>query len=98
MHSLILVDDKGKPLTRYITWADSRATKWADKIKKELNGLEIYKRTGTPIHPMSPLAKITWLKSDHPELFAKASKFIGIKEYVFYKLFHEYIIDYSIAS
>lgn len=70
----------------------------ADKIKKELNGLEIYKRTGTPIHPMSPLAKITWLKSDHPELFAKASKFIGIKEYVFYKLFHEYIIDYSIAS
>jgi len=98
MHSLILVDDKGKPLTRCITWADSRATKWADKIKKELNGLEIYKRTGTPIHPMSPLAKITWLKSDHPELFAKASKFIGIKEYVFYKLFHEYIIDYSIAS
>lgn len=98
MHSLILVDDKGKPLTRCITWADSRATKWADKIKKELNGLEIYKRTGTPIHPMSPLAKITWLKSDHHELFAKASKFIGIKEYVFYKLFHEYIIDYSIAS
>jgi gluconokinase len=47
---------------------------------------------------MSPLAKITWLKSDHHELFAKASKFIGIKEYVFYKLFHEYIIDYSIAS
>ena len=32
------------------------------------------------------------------ELFAKSYKFISIKEYVFYKLFKEYVIDYSIAS
>lgn len=98
MHSLILVDKDGKPITKCITWADSRASKWAEKIKNEQNGLEIYKRTGTPIHPMAPLAKITWLKDEHPDIFAKAHKFIGIKEYIFYKLFNEYIIDYSIAS
>ncbi|WP_033829401.1 gluconokinase [Bacillus andreraoultii] len=98
MHSLILVDKDGKPITKCITWADSRASKWAEKIKNEQNGLEIYKRTGTPIHPMTPLAKITWLKDEHPDIFAKAHKFIGIKEYIFYKLFNEYIIDYSIAS
>ena len=98
MHSLIAIDHKGKPLTRCITWADTRAAKWAEKIKNEQNGLNIYRRTGTPIHPMAPLAKICWLRNDHPEIFNKTEKFIGIKEYVFYKLFGEYIVDYSIAS
>jgi gluconokinase len=98
MHSVIAVDQNGKPLTQCITWADSRSADWADKIKKDLNGLEIYRRTGTPIHPMSPLAKLAWLRSDHPEIFSKTYKFIGIKEYVFYQLFGEYVVDYSIAS
>lgn len=98
MHSVIAVDDKGIPLTRCITWADSRASQWAKKIKNELNGIEIYRRTGTPIHPMAPLAKIAWLRTDHPEIFNKTSKFIGIKEYIFYKLFDRFIIDYSLAS
>nr|WP_295971253.1 gluconokinase [uncultured Bacillus sp.] len=98
MHSIIAMDHKGKPLTRCITWADSRATDWAEKIKNELNGLEIYKRTGTPIHPMSPLAKIAWLRTDHPEIFSQTEKFIGIKEYIFYKFFNRYVVDHSIAS
>ena len=98
MHSLIAMSERDKPLTRCITWADSRATSWADRIKSELNGLAIYRRTGTPIHPMSPLAKITWLRHDEPDLFNQASKFIGIKEYIFHKLFGKYVIDYSIAS
>ena len=98
MHSVIAIDENGHPITQCITWADTRATKWADKIKHELNGLEIYRRTGTPIHPMSPLAKIAWLRTDHPETFAKTNKFIGIKEYIFYKFFNQYLVDHSIAS
>ncbi len=98
MHSLIAVDGAGKPLTRSITWADSRATEWAERIKSDWNGLAIYQRTGTPIHPMSPLAKLVWLRREQPELFARAMRFIGIKEYVFFRLFKRYVIDYSIAS
>ena len=98
MHSVLAMDKQGKPLTQCITWADSRSTAWAKKIKEEYNGLEIYRRTGTPIHPMSPLAKLAWLRDEHREIFYKADKFIGIKEYVFYRLFGEYVIDYSIAS
>lgn len=97
MHSLIAMDQRNQPLTRSITWADNRSAKWADQLK-ETNGLEIYHRTGTPIHPMSPLAKIIWLREEHPAIFNKTAKFIGIKEYIFYQLFGEYIVDYSIAS
>jgi gluconokinase len=98
MHSVIAVDREGKPLTNSITWADSRSKKWAEIINNRMNGLEIYQRTGTPIHPMSPLPKVMWLRNEQPDLFSKTYKFIGIKEYVFYKLFNRYVVDYSIAS
>lgn len=98
MHSVIAINKNGQPITKCITWADSRATKWAETIKKDLNGMNIYMRTGTPIHPMSPLAKITWLRHEHPEIFNETYKFIGIKEYVFYQFFDRFIVDHSIAS
>lgn len=98
MHSVIAVDKEGKPLTKCITWADNRSSEWTEKIKTDMNGHEIYLRTGTPIHPMSPLSKLVWLRNDYSELFSKSYKFISIKEYLFYKLFKKYVIDYSIAS
>jgi gluconokinase len=98
MHSVIVVDAEGKPLTRCITWGDNRSAAWAERLKREMNGHEIYLRTGTPIHSMSPLPKLMWLRYDNESIFQKAGKFISIKEYVFAKLFNEYVVDYSIAS
>jgi gluconokinase len=63
MHSLIAMDKEGKPLTECITWADNRSSDWTNKIKNEMDGHEIYRQTGTPIHPMSPLSKLVWLKN-----------------------------------
>jgi gluconokinase len=47
---------------------------------------------------MSPLVKLVWLRNDHPELFERTAKFISIKEFVFYRFFQQYVVDYSIAS
>jgi len=98
MHSLIAVDAKGNPLTPCITWADNRSSKYAAQLKKDPQGHALYLRTGTPIHPMSPLTKLMWMRHEAPELLNKAAKFISIKEYVLFKLFHTYVVDYSIAS
>ena len=97
MHSLIAIDRNGKPLTPSLTWADNRSSPWADKLKQEYGGHEIYLRTGTPIHPMSPFAKLMWLRQNK-DLWQQAHKFISIKEYIFWQLFQEYVVDYSIAS
>lgn len=97
MHSLIALDEMGTPLTASITWADQRSEAQALRLK-ETNGRAIYEKTGTPIHPMAPLSKLLWLREEKPEIFHKATKFIGIKEYVFHELFGEYVVDYSIAS
>ncbi len=98
MHSIMAVDVEGKPLTNLIVWADNRAIEIGNTLKKSELGQEIYQSTGTPIHPFSFLCKILWLKEHEPEIFEKTHKFIGIKEYVWYKLFGHYEIDESLAS
>jgi gluconokinase len=99
MHSLIAVDRQTNPLTACITWADNRSAAYADILKgRDGRGHEIYMRTGTPIHPMSPLLKLMWLNEHRPDIVSKTYKFIGIKEYVFARLFGKFVVDYSIAS
>ncbi|WP_085523454.1 gluconokinase [Tuberibacillus sp. Marseille-P3662] len=98
MHSLIGLDANNECLTRSIIWADRRAKWQTQNLKESSAGSTLYHRTGTPIHPMSPLTKLMWFKEEQPELFYKTKKWISIKEYIFYRLFGEFVVDYSIAS
>jgi gluconokinase len=98
MHSLMAVDENGNPLMPLIIWADTRSTAQSKKIKSEGLAQQLYEATGTPIHPMSPFCKLLWLKENQPALYAKAHKFISIKEFVIHRLTGEYLIDHSTAS
>jgi gluconokinase len=98
MHSLLLVDEHGVPITDVLTWADNRSAHIAAQLHTSTKGESIYNATGTPIHAMSPLCKIRWFKEHEPEIFQHAHKFISIKEYIWWKLFQTYEVDYSIAS
>lgn len=98
MHSLLALDKEGCPLTPSITYADTRATEQAERIRQELEGPELHRRTGTPIHPMSPLTKLLWFREEDPDSFEAAARWLSIKEYVFFRLFGEYVVDHSIAS
>jgi len=98
LHSFIAVDENGVPLAPMMTWADSRSFAVAKRLRASDEGMAIYTTTGTPLHAMSPLCKLIWLKENDPELFNKAFKFISIKEYIWYKMFHEFEVDHSIAS
>lgn len=98
MHGLIAMDEKGNHLTNCIIWADTRSQGIADTLRGTSVGQNLFRQTGTPIHPMSPLCKLIWMNKHMPNIFKKAHKFIGIKEYLFFKLFRTYVVDYSIAS
>jgi len=98
MHSLLPVNQDCRPLAPMMTWADSRSSDIAKRLSNSAEGLAIYKNTGTPLHAMSPLCKLIWMKENQPAILNKAHKFISIKEYLWYKLFREYKIDHSIAS
>lgn len=98
MHSLLAVDEAGKPLTPMITWADGRAQPQADELRGTKLGNQLYRHSGTPIHAMSPLCKLAWLRTSQADIFQQAARFVGIKEYLWYHQFGEWVVDHSIAS
>ncbi|PSB55870.1 gluconate kinase, partial [Chroococcidiopsis cubana CCALA 043] len=97
-HSLLPVDANNKPLSNIIIWADNRSVTQTERLKQEEIAHNLYLRTGSPIHPVSVVTKLMWLREKAPEIFHKAAKFISIKEYIFFRLFQRYVVDYSIAS
>jgi gluconokinase len=98
MHSVLAIDDQGVPLGNVITWADNRGKKEAQELKESDLGKVLYRATGTPIHPMSPLVKIAWMKNNDKSRFARASKFLSLKSYILQQLTGEFVLDYSLAS
>ncbi|MDQ0256721.1 gluconokinase [Evansella vedderi] len=97
MHSLICLDENGNPLSKMFIWADGRSSEQAEKLAKT-NGKDIYMRTGTPIHPMTPFMKLLWMKETGFEPYEKASYFMSMKEFLIDKWFGKRVIDYSMAS
>ena len=98
MHSLIAMNEDNQRLTENITWADNRANDYADLIEKSYGGFELYQRTGTPIHPMSPLSKIFWMRHEEPKIFKQTAMFADLKTYVLFQLYERFVIDYSLGS
>lgn len=98
MHSLIAVDEDGAPLTPAYTWADNRAAREAEHFRGLADAKATYFDTGVPIHPMSPLIKLVWLRHTRPDIFARAAKFVSLKEFICHRWFGRWIVDDAVAS
>src|SRR3954470_20738768 len=62
LHALVPMDAAGRPLGPVGTWADGRAGRQAEDIVAAGSSRKLQARTGTPVHPMSPLTKLAWYK------------------------------------
>jgi len=98
MHSILCIDKNGKNLSNLIIWADNRSADIAEKLKASAAGKKMYQNNGTPIHAMTPSCKLIWLKENQKDIFDKTDKFVGIKEYIIFRLTGQFVVDYSIAS
>jgi gluconokinase len=98
MHSLMAVDESGIPLTNLMIWSDTRSTDQSNRLIEKKLAQQLYETTGTPVHPMSPLCKLLWLKENQREIYRAAFKFIPIKEYILFRLTGDFAIDHSVAS
>ena len=98
MHSLIGLSPAGDPLTDVVTWADTRSRVQAERLRASTGGLALHRRTGTPVHPMSPLPKLVWFREQEPKLCETVGFWVGIKEFVLLRLCGALVVDHSIAS
>lgn len=97
MHSIILSSSDLCPFTKNVIWLDNRSKDLINNFKEQADWLSFYHKTGTPIHTMSPFAKLLWYK-ENTSFINKDIRVFGIKEYIIYKLTGEFVEDYSIAS
>jgi len=98
MHSVLAVDGHGRPLTHAVLWADGRAAPQVAAIARRTDVAALVARTGTPLHPMAPLAKLRWWAEEEPELAARAARWVSLKEHVLAALTGQTVVDHSIAS
>lgn len=98
MHSLVAVDEDNNTLTNVMLWNDRRSQEFVERAKEDGRGIEIYRETGTPVHPMSPLYKIIYLREKEREIFEKSKRFVGIKEIILHWMTGDWVVDQSIAS
>ena len=96
MHSIVGLDAQGRALTPLVTWGDMRATEQAERLRAEHP--ELHDRTGTPLHPMSPLPKLVWFAEHEAETFSAVRRWAGIKELVVARLTGTWAVDHSVAS
>jgi gluconokinase len=96
MHGLIGLGADRRPLTPLLTWADARAAEQARALRGRAR--ELVARSGTPVHPMSPLTKLIWFHERAPETAARVRWWVGLKDYVLLRLTGELVTELSSAS
>lgn len=99
MHTLLPLDADGRPLGPALSWADHRAAGLARKLRAPGGpAAELHRATGTPVHPMSPLVKVAWFAEHEPELHRATAHWVGVKDYVLYRLTGRLATEHSCAS
>lgn len=81
-HSLIGLDAAGKPLTRVITWAESRCKDDAAALRDELSEKAIHGRTGCMLRTSFWPAKLRWLRRTQPRVFARVRRWVSPAEWL----------------
>src|SRR5690349_8828083 len=97
-HSLVGVDENGRPTTPLLTWADTRAAQAANELRAEFDEREIHARTGCRFHPSYWPAKLRWLQRERREQFEATRLWLGFGEYLCLQLFGELVPSVSLAS
>ncbi len=97
-HSLLGLDDSGRPVTPVITWEDTRAYETARELRKELDEKAVHERTGVRFHASYWPAKLRWLSQKQPDVFARAAQWISFGEYLHRKFLGHAVCSLSMAS
>ena len=97
-HSLVGVDEKGKPTTKVFGWADTRSAKYVADLRKKFDESEVHNRTGARFHSSFWTAKLLWLRKDFSKIFERTDKWLSFSDYAALKFFGEAATGVSMAS
>lgn len=67
-HSLVALDEAGRPASAVLSWADTTAAGAAADLRRELDQAEVWQRTGAPLHASYWPARLRLLTRSRPAL------------------------------
>jgi len=97
-HSVILLDSNEAPLTNILTGLDLRAGNYVKAWSDIVDPYEIYSATGCPPLFVYVPPRMLWFKRERPNIFKRARKILGIKDYLMMRIVGEPYADYGVAS
>jgi gluconokinase len=98
-HSLLALDERGRPLTPILSWRDTSSADAADWLVARLDHAAVHARTGCQIHTSYWPAKLAWLAQEEPQVFRTAHRFVSFCDYLYAQLLgREVPAGISIAS
>ncbi len=98
MMGCLPVDAEGRALRPCIIWADQRGVEQAQALARTLGEEKVYRITGHRISPTYSASKIMWVRDHEPEVFARAHKFLHVKDYIAQRMTGAFVTDRSDAS
>jgi gluconokinase len=97
-HSLVGIDESGRPTTKVLSWADNRSRDQVAVLRRRFDEAEIHDRTGARFHSSFWPAKLRWLRKEAPEAFARTARWLSLSDYLALKLFDDPASSISMAS
>ena len=95
-HSLLLLDERDRPLTPVLLWQDRRSVAQAEELRARLDPVAVHDRTGCFLHPSFWPAKLAWLKEQGT--LDGARRVVSFADYLFLRLTGELRTTLSTAS
>jgi gluconokinase len=97
-HSLVAIDARGRPLTTVATWRDTGSAPQAAELRRRLDGADVHRRTGCPLHSSFWPAKLLRLRQEQPDVFRAAARFASFPDLLLQRVGGELRTSLSMAS
>jgi xylulokinase len=94
----VLIDADGRELGTVIAWYCNRTVEQARSLRELLGDDYVFSVSGVTTNHIYGAGKLLWWKRNHPDLFAKAKLWLGMAEWVAFRLTGEARTDYTLAS
>jgi gluconokinase len=82
-HSLLALDEHGRPLTPVLGWRDTRSADAADWLSRRVDADAVHARTGCHIHTSYWPAKLAWLASEQPDVWRSTHRLVSFCDFLY---------------
>jgi xylulokinase len=94
----LLLDVAGRPVTPFIAWYDSRSDpqyrRWLDQFGDQ----RFLSIAGNHPNPIFGIFKLQWLRDNEPDIYAAATRWLHVADYIAFRLCGVQATDYSLAT